>query len=249
MAFSRVGTESVVPARPSEGPNPGPAAPEGRHGRLTVGEIGLRMALVLVIAVGPLVAFYQSLISGLTPAIPYKIFPDIRPVLIFGVTAAVAGFAAFGPGRRRGFLVAYLLALHGAFAVDLSTIHWIATVPGPLGGMRADPGRLLAAVTGLAAAFLLQGRIHAARTWRDAVERGVPPSEATMLGAALQRASTRTTLLTAGAAIAAGLLVDGASGAIGDDGSLPLDAALIAGALLLAVLLAIIAGMSRPARA
>jgi hypothetical protein len=199
-------------------------------------------------AAGTVAAMYASLLATSAPAIPYKLIPDVRPLLLFVATWAVGAYAAWGPGRRRGFLIAFLLSVHGVFALDVSTIHWIAPVPGPLGGMRADPVRLVAGLTGLASAVLLQARIHP-ETWRaDAERRGVAADDARAVEVDLRRIGSRAILLASGIALGAGLLVDAASALLGDEGSMPPLAALLVGGALAAVVVVVAALGPSPGR-
>lgn len=196
-------------------------------------EAAVRLGLAALAGLGVVVAMYASMIADLAPPIPYKFLPDLRPVVLFAATFAVASFAAWGPGRRRGFLIAYLLAIHGVFAFELNTVHWIIPYPGPIGANRAEPIRLACAISGLAVAVLLQARAHAAATRSDLGARGIPAAEAGAVADALRARAQRAVLLSAGAVVAFAFIVEGAAAVAGNEGSLPIASAVLLGAGLL----------------
>lgn len=208
-------------------------------------EVALRLGLAALAGVGVVIAMYRSMVADLAPPIPYKFLPDLRPVILFGATFLFAAFSAWGPGRRRAFLIAYLLAVHGVFAFELSTVHWFIPYPGPLGASRADPVRLASLLAGLAVALLLQARAHADATATDLRRRGVPAAEAVAAGAALRKRGHRAILLAAAGVAAAALLVEGGAAIAGNDGALSLPSALALGAAILLLAGLAVAGLAR----
>lgn len=204
------------------------------------GSLARRIGIALLLGIGFTMTAFGSIFLQNTGPIPFRIIPDIRPVLTM-TTGILAGLwaAGGGAGRRKFALwtaITYVLAFH----LEEATVHWIGPFPGSITGTRAGWLGTAGSLLALASVLLMHVEVEHARLGRDLERRGAGSADARGAAGALARAgSGRIFGILAGVA-GIGVLVRGVEAATGEDASGGVYVLFLGGGLLLVLALILV---------
>jgi len=151
-----------------------------------------RLWLSLLVGGGVFLAVSQSLFYQMTIPIPYKLIPDLRPVLLVGSPFLLGVWASWGSAVRRVVLLWFTLLLVFASAIDLASIQWVITLETPLAGDRIGFLRVAGMTAAIAGCLLLHAdtaavELRHALLLRGAVRADADKAHALLWGGALRR--------------------------------------------------------------
>lgn len=209
-----------------------------------------RLLLVALLAAGITMTAFGSMFLQMTGPLPFKIFPDVRPVLLLGAGLSAGLWAAGGGARRRKAALWTVFGFVVAFHLEEATVHWIGPFPGSITGTRVGLLGTAGSLLALAAVVLLHVEVESVRLKEDLVRRGAGAADAERATSRLARAGLRRVLGVAAGVCGIALLVIAGERLFGDDAAGGEHILLVGGALLLVlggVLLRLMARKPRPA--
>lgn len=192
-----------------------------------------RLVLVALLAAGITMTAYGSIFLKMSGPIPFKIFPDVRPVLLVGTGLATGLWAAGGGARRRKAALWTTFAFVVAFHLEEATVHWIGPFPGSITGARVGILGTAGSLLALAAVVLLHVEVESVRLRRDLQQRGAGEQDAADATTRLARAGLRRVLGVAAGVCGIALLVVAGERLFGDDAAGGEHVLLVGGALLM----------------
>lgn len=166
-----------------------------------------RFALVALAGFGSVVTMMRSLVYEVSPAIPWKIFPDARPVALFAFIGLLGLWACAGGRSRRVVLLYAVLAVVIGFHLEEASVHWFAEFTGSITGTRVDLIGTAGSLGAVAAVLLLQADCESQRVAEELVARGAAKEEAHAARRGLVRGAAKRVGAIAAAGAGLALLV------------------------------------------
>lgn len=197
------------------------------------GSLARRAGLALLLAIGVLMTAAGSIFWGLIGPIPFKIVPDVRPLLLLGSGLFLGLYAAGGGAARRKFalwgVVGYIIAFH----LEEATVHWIGPFPGSITGTRVGILGTMGSLLALAAVLLMHIEVEHHKLARELAARGADANATRDMAGALARAGTTRILGVAAGTAGIGVLVRAGEALFGNQASGGVYILFVGAALLL----------------
>lgn len=193
-----------------------------------------RLMYALLIGVGLTMTAFGSLVfTSFTGPIPYKIVPDIRPLLTIGSGLFLGAQTAWGGAKRRRLGLYGVILFVVGFHLEEATVHWIGPFPGSITGTRVGLLGTSGSLVALLGVLLMHVEVESERLRQDAIKRGASEQGASDLSNGLRRQGQgRLVSLTLGVA-GLGLFVALAQNLFGNEATGGAWVLLLGGGLLL----------------
>lgn len=183
---------------------------------LPPGTLARRALLATALAFGVLFTAMGSMFWSAIGPIPFRIVPDVRPLLLLGSGMFLGTYAAGGGAVRRKFalwgVIGYVLGFH----LEEATVHWIGPFPGSITGTRIGILGTLGSLLALGAVLLMHVEVEHARLERELVVRGAEANDARSATSALRRVGTSRILGIAAGVAAIGIVVRAGEAILGN---------------------------------
>lgn len=177
-----------------------------------------RLLFTGLLAVGLLMMGYGSMVfREMIGPIPFRIFPDVRPVFLVSTALFLGLQAAGGGARRRAGALWGVFAFVLLFHLEEATVFWIGPFPGSITGTRVGLLGTAGSIVSLTSVLLMHVEVESARLARDAKRRGAPEDGAEALGHGLRRMGARRALAVAVTVAALSIFIRGIEVVVGND--------------------------------
>lgn len=189
---------------------------------LSPGSLGRRIGLAVALAVGITMTAAGSMFWSLMGPIPFRVVPDVRPLVTLGSGLFLGLYAAGGGASRRKLALWGVIGYVIGFHLEEATVHWIAPYPGSITGTRIGILGTVGSLVALAAVLLMHVEVEHGHLAKDLKTRGAATREADVAAGALRRLGTSRVIAIAAGVAGIALLVrisevifgDGAAGGV-----------------------------------
>lgn len=140
--------------------------------------VGRRFLYAGLIAAGVTMTAFGSIFLKNSGPIPFKLIPDLRPVVLIGSGLLLALYASGGGARRRALalwgVVGYVIGFH----LEEALVHWIGPFPGSITGSPVGLLGTSGSILALVGVLLMHVEVERVKLAEDLVKRGASEVDA-----------------------------------------------------------------------
>jgi len=173
---------------------------------LPPGSLARRALYAFLVGLGVTLTGYGSMFVKDTPAIPYKLIPDLRGALFLLSGTTLGLYAAYGRSSHRTWALWGVLAFVIGFHLEEATVHWIGPFPGSITGIRVGLLGTAGSLLAIAAVVLLHVEVESSRLAQDLDKRGAGRDSGLAVAEGLRGEGARRVVAVAAGAAGLGLL-------------------------------------------
>lgn len=194
-----------------------------------------RLGLSALLGVGLTMTMFGSFFVGSTGPIPFKLIPDVRPVISMTAGLGAGLWASGGGASRRTIALWTVVAFVLGFHLEEATVHWIGPFPGSITGTRVGILGTAGSLLAIMAVLLIHVDVERGHLARDLAKRGATPDAAADTARRLAAVGVQRVVGLAVGVAGIGLLVVAGEKIMGDQAGGGAYILIVGGAMLLAL--------------
>lgn len=204
------------------------------------GSFARRLGYAALLGIGLTMTAFGSIFLANTGAIPFRIFPDVRPVITMGTGLLTGLYGAFGGAGNRKLALWTAVTFTLAFHLEEATVHWIGPFPGSITGTRVGWLGTAGTLVSLASVLIMHVEVEHARLASDLRRRGADADDAWGAASVLARVGAVRVVGVAAGVAGLAVLVRAAELPLGDSATGGVYILFVGAALLLVLALVLV---------